>query len=150
MIHLVIVSHSRQIARGVAELAQQMAPPTLCISAVGGLDEGSGPPILGVDAVQVFEAIDQVDAPDGTLILVDLGSAVLCAETALDLLAPEQRSRCRISNAPLVEGAVVAALEAGLNRSLEDVNRAAEAACAVTKVWDDTPSPASQEGDQSG
>lgn len=147
MIHLVIVSHSRRIALGVAELARQMAPPALQISAVGGLDEENGPPVLGVDALQILAALRRTDAPDGTLILVDLGSAVLSAETALDMLEPEQRGRCRISNAPLVEGAVVAAVEAGLNHTLDDVNRAAEAACTIRKVWDAAPSPAAQEGE---
>lgn len=147
MIHLVIVSHSRQIALGVAELAQQMAPPTLRISAVGGLDVENGPPLLGVDALQILAALRQADAPDGALILVDLGSTVLSAEMALDMLEPEQRCRCRISNAPLVEGAVIAAVEAWLNHSLDDVNRAAEAACTLRKVWDAAPSPAAQEGE---
>lgn len=137
MIHLLIVSHSRLIAQGVAELAQQMAPPGLAISAVGGLYEADGTPVLGVDALHIYDAIRQVNAPDGTLILVDLGSAVLSAETALDLLEPEQRRRCRISNAPLVEGAVIAAVEAGLAHALEDVNRAAEAACTLIKVGND-------------
>ncbi len=68
------------------------------------------------------------------LILVDLGSAILSAETALELLPDEQRERCLISNAPLVEGAVVAALEASLGHSLEDVNRAAEAVRNLDKV----------------
>lgn len=147
MIHLVIVSHSRQLAHGVAELARQMAPAALQVSPVGGLDEAGGAPVLGVDALEIAEAIRRVDAPDGTLILVDLGSAVLSAETALDLLEPEQRRRCRISNAPLVEGAVVAAVEAGLQHSLDDVNRAAEAAGDIPKVWTAPPSSASREGD---
>ncbi len=68
------------------------------------------------------------------LILVDLGSAILSAETALELLPDEQRERCLISNTPLVEGAVVAALEASLGHSLEDVNRAAEAVRNLDKV----------------
>lgn len=149
MIHLVIVSHSRQIAQGVAALARQMAPPTLLISAIGGVDEDDGSHALGVDALHICDAIRQADAPDGTLILVDLGSTVLSAETALDLLEPELRRRCRISNAPLVEGAVIAAVEAGLNHSLEEVNRAAEAACTMPKVWSSTPTPSTQEGDTS-
>lgn len=146
MIHLVIVSHSRQIALGVAELARQMAPPALQISAIGGLEEESGATILGVDALQILEVIRHIEAPDGTLILVDLGSAVLSAETALDLLELEQRRRCRISNAPLVEGAVVAAVEAGMGHSLDAVNRAAEAACTTPKISEAAPSAASPEG----
>jgi dihydroxyacetone kinase DhaKLM complex PTS-EIIA-like component DhaM len=68
------------------------------------------------------------------LILVDLGSAVLSAETAVDMLEPEQQTRCLISNAPLVEGAIIAAIEAGLDRTLEEINDAAEAVSRVAKV----------------
>lgn len=134
MIHLVLVSHSRQLAEGLADLARQMAPTDLPISAVGGAEDGRGHVHLGTDAVAIVDAIQSHPDGDGVLILVDLGSAVLSAETALDLLPPEVRARCLISNAPLVEGAIIAAIEAGLGRTLEQINVAAEAVGRVAKV----------------
>jgi PTS hybrid protein len=134
MIHLVIVSHSRQLALGLADLARQMAPPDLILSAVGGAQDGHGQVHLGTDAVAIVAAVEAHPQATGVLILVDLGSAVLSAETALDLLAPEIAARCIISNAPLVEGTIIAAIEAGLGRSLDEINAAAEAVGRVTKV----------------
>jgi dihydroxyacetone kinase phosphotransfer subunit len=136
MIHLVIVSHSRQIAEGVADLARQMAPDGLAISAVGGIEDG-GMLLLGTDAAQIAAVLQEKTGPDGALLLVDLGSAIMSAEIALEMLEPALRARCCISNAPLVEGAIVAAVEAGLSHSLEAVNQAAEAAAAMPKVLRD-------------
>lgn len=134
MIHLVIVSHSRQLAEGLAELARQMAPPELTIAAVGGVQDGQGQVHLGTDALAIVDAIQTNPSPDGILILVDLGSAVLSAETALDLLDEPLRQRCLISNAPLVEGTIIAAIEAGLNHDLATINESAEAVSRVAKV----------------
>lgn len=133
MIHLVIVSHSRQIAEGVAELARQMAPEGMEISAIGGIEDG-GALLLGTDAAQIAATLQEKTGPDGALLLVDLGSAIMSAEIALEMVEPALRARCCISNAPLVEGAIVAAIEAGFSHSLEAVNRAAEAAATMPKI----------------
>jgi dihydroxyacetone kinase phosphotransfer subunit len=133
MIHLVVVSHSRRIADGVVELMRQIAPSELAISAVGGMEE-DGSLLLGTNPLEIAAALTAHTGPDGALILVDLGSSVLSAETALDLIDPALAARCRISNAPLVEGAVVAAVEAGLRHTLDEVNQAAEAAGTMNKV----------------
>lgn len=132
MVGLLIVSHSHRLAEGVAELAGQMAGGEVRIAAVGGLRDGDGV-VLGTDAVRIAEAIHAHWCDAGMLLLVDMGSAVLSAEQALELLPPELGSRCLISNAPLVEGAVVAALEASLGHTLSEVNAAAEAACTMRK-----------------
>lgn len=134
MIHLVIVSHSRQLALGLADLARQMAPPDLILSAVGGVQDVHGQVHLGTDAAALVTAVEAHPQAGGILILVDLGSAVLSAETALDLLPPDVAARCIISNAPLVEGTIIAAIEAGLGRSLDEINAAAEAVGRVVKV----------------
>jgi dihydroxyacetone kinase phosphotransfer subunit len=132
-VSLVIVSHSALLAEGVREIACQMAGDAIRIAACGGLRTGDGSAALGTDAVPIAEAVRSLWSPDGVLLLVDMGSAVLSAEVALDMLEPDERSRCLISNAPLVEGAIVAAIEAGLGRSLEEVNSAAEGACTLPK-----------------
>ena len=93
MIGLVLVSHSARLAEGVAELAAQMAGPDVRIAAAGGLDQPGSP--LGTDAALVAAAIERAWSPDGVLVLMDLGSAVLSAELALDLLpdgAPRRRA----------------------------------------------------------
>jgi len=134
VIALIIVSHCHDIAEGVCRLAGEMTQTPVPIAGVGGIVGEDGQRQIGTDATAVLEAIESCWRPAGVLILVDLGSAILSAETALELLPDEQRERCLISNAPLVEGAVVAALEASLGHSLEDVNRAAEAVRNLDKV----------------
>ena len=134
MISLVIVSHCRNIALGVQQLAIEMTQTPVPIAAVGGIADEDGQYRIGTDALSILDAIQANWSPDGVLLLVDLGSAVLSAETAIEFLPDDMQSACLISNAPLVEGSVVAALEASLQHSLEDVNRAAEAARGLDKV----------------
>jgi multiphosphoryl transfer protein len=126
MVGLVIVSHSAALAEGVAELARGMGAE-VPIELAGGIEAPE--PALGTDAAQVLEAIERADQGDGVLVLMDLGSAVLSAEMALDLLPEERRERVVLSEAPLVEGAVAAAVTAKLGASLADV--AAEARGAL-------------------
>lgn len=132
MIGLVFVSHSRLIADGLCQLADQMAGGGVKIAPAGGLTDD--PYTLGTDAALILEAVESVWSDDGVLLLVDMGSAVMSAEMALEFLPDEQRDRCLISNAPLVEGAIVAALHAGMGNSLRDVNAAAEDALNARKV----------------
>jgi multiphosphoryl transfer protein len=127
---LVIVSHSSRLADGVAELAEQMAQgKTPLAAAGGGIDE-----VLGTSADKILAAIQSVDGPDGVLVLLDLGSAILSAELALEMLSDEQRERIRLSYAPLVEGAVAAALEASLGRTLAQVQQEAEKTANVNQL----------------
>jgi dihydroxyacetone kinase phosphotransfer subunit len=134
MIHLVLVSHSRPLAEGLADLVRQMGPPELIVTPVGGTEDSQGTVHLGTNALAILAAIDAHTDARGILILVDLGSAVLSAETAVDMLDPALQARCCISNAPLVEGAIIAAIEAGLDRTLPEINAAAEAVSHMVKV----------------
>lgn len=129
-IGLVIVAHSRQLAEGVREVAAQMAGDTVAIRAAGGASDGS----LGTDAEAIARAVVDADDGSGVLVLLDLGSAVLSAETAIEFIGAEQRARVRLSDAPLVEGAIVAAVEASIGRSLDEVAQAALDARDMTKV----------------
>ncbi len=130
MVGLVIVSHSAKLAEGVAELAAQMAGPEVRIAVAGGLDE---PGALGTDATRVLAAIDEAWSDDGVLVLLDLGSAVLSAGLAADLLDDERRERVLLTAAPLVEGAVSAAVAAGLGDSLDLVAEAARGGLAAKR-----------------
>ncbi len=127
---LVIVSHSTQLAAGVAELAGQMAQGKTSIAVAGGGLNG----VLGTSVDKILAAIESVDSPDGVLVLLDLGSAILATEMALELLGDDQRSRVRLSFAPLVEGTVAAALEASLGRTLVEVQQAAERTASTEQL----------------
>jgi phosphocarrier protein FPr len=140
MIGLVIVSHSAKLAEGVVELARGMAGPEVPLAATGGLALPDQP--LGTDAGLVLQAIEQVHSDDGVLVLMDLGSAVLSAEMALEMLSPEQRARVRLCEAPLVEGAIAAAVQARLGSSLDQVIAEARGALA-SKIVHLGPPPSS-------
>jgi multiphosphoryl transfer protein len=125
---LVIVSHSTQLAAGVAELAGQMTQGATPIAVAGG----GANDILGTSVDKILAAIQSVDGPDGVLVLLDLGSAILAAEMALEMLDTEHR--VLLSFAPLVEGAVAAAIEASLGRTLAEVKQAAEKTANVAQL----------------
>jgi phosphoenolpyruvate-protein phosphotransferase/dihydroxyacetone kinase phosphotransfer subunit len=116
---IVVVSHSRALARAALALASEMLHGRrVRIEIAAGLDETT----FGTDAVQVKHAIEKVDGPDGVVVLMDLGSAVLSAELALDLLEdPAIRERVILSSAPIVEGLVVAAVAASGGASRSEV-----------------------------
>ncbi len=120
MVGVVIVSHSSKIAEGAKDLAAQMCPGFEGIYAAGGMEDGS----IGTDAVRIKDAIEAANSGDGVVILADLGSGILSAETAIDLL--ETDIDARIADAPIVEGAVVAAVQASIGSSLDDVIAEAE------------------------
>ncbi|TMK45923.1 MAG: phosphoenolpyruvate--protein phosphotransferase [Actinobacteria bacterium] len=118
MIGIVLVSHSPKVAEGVAELAREMGGAEVRLEPVGGLDLPDRP--MGTDAVLVMQAIERAWSEDGVLVLMDLGSAVLSAEMALDMLPPDRKERVLLCEAPFVEGAVAAAVAAKLGRSLQE------------------------------
>jgi phosphoenolpyruvate-protein phosphotransferase/dihydroxyacetone kinase phosphotransfer subunit len=109
MIGIVVVSHSRALARAAVALAEEMTPGRpVAIAVAAGLDDQT----LGTDAVAISEALTEVDGEDGVLVLMDLGSAVLSAELALELVEEETRDRVLLCSAPLVEGLVAAVVTA--------------------------------------
>ncbi|HTX69538.1 MAG TPA: phosphoenolpyruvate--protein phosphotransferase [Thermoleophilia bacterium] len=147
MVGLVIVSHSVKLAEGVAELAAQMAGPGVRIGAAGGLDD---PGALGTDAARVLAAVEDVWTDDGVLVLMDLGSAVLSAELAVDLLEDDRRGKVVLSAAPLVEGTVAAAVAAGLGDPLDAVAAAARDGSAAKRAQLTSPGDAAPAGSEAG
>ncbi len=113
MVALVLVGHSRELLRGLRAMLAQAAP-SVAVGLAGGTDTGA----LGTSAPMILDAIRAVlaAAPDGVLVLLDLGSAALALEMALDDLPPADRARVRVSRGALVEGAVRAAVEAAGGR----------------------------------
>ncbi|KKZ18793.1 dihydroxyacetone kinase [Serratia marcescens] len=127
MINIVVVSHSALLARGVEQLARQMMRGDGCkLALAAGVDDEQHP--IGTDAVKVMEAIEAVADGDGVLVLMDLGSALLSAETALDLLDPDLAAKVRLCAAPLVEGSLAAVVAANSGASLEQVVAEAQGA----------------------
>ena len=124
---LVLVTHSATLARGCAEVAEQMAPDVR-ILAVGGNPDGG----IGTDTEAVRAALVQVIAEGlGAVVLTDLGSAVMAAELAVELLAPEAAARVRVVDGPFVEGAVAAAVAAQIGAALDEVAEVARGLAAV-------------------
>jgi PTS hybrid protein len=129
MVGVVIVSHSQKVAEGIREMALQMAKPEQKVIAAGGMDDGT----IGTDAFKVSEAILSADGGDGVVVMVDLGSAVLSAETAFDFLHEELRGQVKIADAPILEGTISAVVEASLGSSLVAVLATAEGARNLNK-----------------
>jgi multiphosphoryl transfer protein len=128
LIGLVIVSHSASLAEGVVELAREMGGAGVKIEAAGGMADPPG--AIGTDPMLVQEAIGRAASGDGVLVLMDLGSAVMNAELAVEMVAMEHQDlRVLLCEAPLVEGAVAAAARAGAGADLEEA--AAEARSAL-------------------
>ncbi|PTQ57327.1 MAG: Phosphoenolpyruvate-dihydroxyacetone phosphotransferase [Candidatus Carbobacillus altaicus] len=127
---LVLVSHSQAIARGTRELAEQMAGGMVPIRDAGGTLEGA----IGTDTMRVIAVIqDVLKLAEVAIVLMDLGSAYLSTETALEMLDKSFRSRVRLSTAPFVEGAIIAAVTASTGASVEEVLKEADAARFLPK-----------------
>jgi len=119
MVGIVLVSHSRRLAESVQELVRSMTGPNLKLAVAAGVGENHEE--LGTDAVEIAEAIVAVKGPEGVLVLMDMGSAILSSETALDLLDKPLRANVRFCAAPFVEGAVASGVTANLGQSLDEV-----------------------------
>jgi phosphoenolpyruvate-protein phosphotransferase/dihydroxyacetone kinase phosphotransfer subunit len=129
VVGLVVVSHSEALAEGVVALAREMGGEELALEAAGGMDE---PGALGTDAERVRAAIERAMSDDGVLVLMDLGSALMSTEFAIEMLdIGPAHPRVLMSEAPLVEGTVAAAVAARGGASLEEVAAEARGALAM-------------------
>jgi len=119
---IVIVSHSADVAKGAADMVRQMVGEEVRVAFCGGNGDGG----LGTDVAAILEALQSVYTPKGVAVLVDLGGAETNSEMAIEMQPRERQSRIVVCNAPIVEGAVMAATEASGGGALEDVQRTAE------------------------
>jgi dihydroxyacetone kinase phosphotransfer subunit len=126
MVGLVLVSHSEQLAAGLRQMVVELAPGEVTVAAAGGTDDGR----FGTSYQRIVAAIAEADHGAGVVILADLGSAVLTARTVLD---DHPRDDVVLVDAPLVEGAVAAAVIASTGADLADVTAAAEEAREASK-----------------
>jgi phosphocarrier protein FPr len=143
MVGLVVVSHSQGLAEGVVELARQMASDELRLEAAGGTSE---PGVLGTDAARVMDAVAAVMSADGVLVLMDLGSALMSAEFAVEMLGGTE-GPVKLTAAPLVEGTVAAAVSASGGASLEQVAAEARGALAMkaAQITEDSAGAAAED-----
>lgn len=119
---IVIVSHSPDVARGAADMVRQMVGDDVPLAWCGGAPGGG----LGTNVEEILAAINRAWSEAGVAILVDLGGAETNSEMAIEMLPDKQQNRVVVCNAPIVEGAVMAATEASAGSSLEEVRRTAE------------------------
>jgi dihydroxyacetone kinase phosphotransfer subunit len=130
MVAIVLVSHSTRIAEGTLELIKQMTGEKIRIETAAGTSDNR----LGTDVALIEEKIRKVSDRDGVLIMADLGSAIISAEMALEALDEQLKNRTLIADAPFVEGAVAAAMEASFGKSLIEVKEAAENTRDMRKI----------------
>lgn len=119
---IVIVSHSPLVAQGTADMVRQMVGDEVPLAHCGGNGDGG----LGTSVEAIMGAINQAWSEAGVAILVDLGGAETNSEMAVEMLPEDRAARVVICNAPIVEGAVIAATEASGGAPLEVVKRTAE------------------------
>lgn len=129
---LVLVSHSGMLVDGLRDMVAQVAGEAVPVAIAGGTEDGR----LGTSAPRIAAAIrSTLDAgADAVLVLLDLGSAALSLELALEDLGAPDRARVHISEAPLVEGAILAAVQASVGASIDDVVAAADGAASMAKL----------------
>jgi dihydroxyacetone kinase phosphotransfer subunit len=131
LVSLVLVSHSRALAEGLRDMVVQVAGEDVRVAAAGGTADGR----LGTSVDAVLDAMRATLAGDDeVLVLLDLGSAWLSVEMALEELSDAERARVCVSEAPLVEGAVLAAVQASVGASLSEVAAAAAGAASMAKA----------------
>ena len=119
---IVIVSHSPKVAEGAADMVRQMVGDSVPLAWTGGNSEGG----LGTDVASIIEAIERAWSDAGVAVLVDLGGAETNSEMAIEMLESSRRDRVVVCEAPVVEGAVMAATEASGGATLDAVRRTAE------------------------
>ncbi len=121
-VSIVIVSHSKDVAKGAADMVREMVGEEVNVAFCGGNPDGG----LGTSVQRIIDAIDAVWSPKGVAILVDLGGAETNSEMAVEMLPPARRAVVVVCNAPIVEGAVMAATEAAGGSPLDRVRAVAE------------------------
>ena len=116
MVGIVLVSHSNKLVEGLKELISQMAPE-IKICTAGGTDDGR----IGTDPIKIMNAIEESYSDEGVLLFFDIGSAIMNAELAIDMLDDSISSNVDICKTSLVEGAFVAAIESSMGKSKEEI-----------------------------
>mgnify|MGYP006304500463 CR=1 FL=1 len=117
MVGILIVSHSKEVAQGAKKLASEMVQEEVPIEAVGGTKDGR----LGTDSNLIYEALMKLSNLDGVIVLADMGSSVMNTELAFEFFTEEEQEKFEIANAPLVEGAINAALQSSFGKDVAEI-----------------------------
>ena len=125
MVGIVIVSHSKNLAESIVEYTRLMAGNAHA-AAAGGSDDGS----FGTSFQKIYDAIESVDSEDGVLVLMDMGSAVMTTEMVLEAYGSD---RIEMVDCPIVEGAVVATINAQAGLSREEIKKELQEVAATPK-----------------
>ncbi|CBW53989.1 Conserved hypothetical protein [Mycoplasma mycoides subsp. capri LC str. 95010] len=119
MVGIVVISHSNKIANGVVDLAKQMANEVKIIPAGGTKDN-----LIGTDIDLIMDAINKAwDPNDGVILLFDLGSALMNAQMAIEMLEPDKQNKIKIIDAALVEGTILAAINSSMNKNIDQIQQ---------------------------
>ncbi|OUO29142.1 dihydroxyacetone kinase phosphoryl donor subunit DhaM [Eubacterium sp. An3] len=129
-IGVVIVSHSEYIANGLKDLVNEMNDGSVPVIAAGGADGGR----IGTSAIRIQNAIESLEDCEHILIYADLGSSVLSAETAIDIVDEDLAEKVQIVDAPIVEGSLAGVVQATISDDVEEVIRVSEDARNTHKV----------------
>jgi PTS hybrid protein len=132
LVGLVLVSHSEQLVEGLRAIVSQFGGSDVPVAIAGGTDDGR----IGTTAPRIEIAIRSIldTSAEGALVLLDFGSAMLSLEVALEWLDPAERARVRVSDAPLVEGAFLAGVQASTGATLDEVAEAARGWQSLPKI----------------
>lgn len=129
MVGIVVVSHSYQLAEETIKLSLQMAQSELAVINAGGGSDSS----FGTDPMRIMDAIEKADSGQGVLILLDIGSAIMSTEMAIEMSGADE-ANIKIANAALVEGCIAGVTSASIGMTLDEVLMAAEEAMSFPKV----------------
>lgn len=132
-VSVVLVSHSKKLGDGLLSLLQQLIVDEIYMASASGLGDE-----LGTDATYVMKVLQMCPQDEDIVILFDLGSALMSCEVALELLGPKFAARVTIIDAPFVEGAIAAAVEASLGHSRVSVVKSAQSAKQLVKIQNST------------
>ncbi|WP_173915512.1 dihydroxyacetone kinase phosphoryl donor subunit DhaM [Halobacillus sp. Marseille-Q1614] len=117
---IVLISHSPKVVEGIKDIINQVAMDVK-VATAGGSDENE----IGTSVEKIQHAIEKAQSDRGVLLIYDLGSAMMNAELAIEM---SELDNLQIANAPILEGAYVAAVESGMGKELSEVKQAAESA----------------------
>lgn len=129
-IGVVLVSHSEYIAKGLRDLVNEMNDGSVPVVAAGGAGGGR----IGTSAIRIQEAIESLEECEHILVYADLGSSILSAETAMDIIDEDLADKVEIVDAPIVEGALAGVVQAVISDDVDEVIRVSEEAAKVHKI----------------
>lgn len=129
MIGFILVSHSNKLVEGLKEIAEQINGKESNIKAIGGASDGR----IGTNPIEIYEALEEMYNGDNILIFGDLGSSIMSAQMAIDMVSDEIRGKTILVDAPLVEGSIASIIQASITENIYDIISAAMETKTISK-----------------